>query len=95
MIDAWFAAASEAHPQRALEVDHREAILALVAAGAGSTIVPASMAAGSDSAAVRVRPRPSGSSAPSGSCTATAPVAVGGPLRRARRRAVQLGSAIP
>ncbi len=55
VIDAWFAAASSSS-QRALEVDHREAILALVAAGAGSTIVPASMAAGSDTAAVRVRP---------------------------------------
>lgn len=55
VIDNWFSTAATA-PRHAIEVDHREAILALVAAGTGSTIVPASMTTGPDVAAVRLRP---------------------------------------
>ncbi len=53
VIDAMFVEAG-IEPQVVVEVDHREALLPLVAAGAGATILPASMITAAPDAAVRV-----------------------------------------
>lgn len=55
VFDAWFAAAGIS-PTVSIEVDHREALLALVDAGCGAVIVPASVASAAGGSRRRIRP---------------------------------------
>lgn len=55
VLDTWFAVADIA-PNVSVEVDHREALVPLVAAGCGAAIVPTSVAGAAMTTGLRVRP---------------------------------------